>query len=157
MGGRFGQMSTLMNYYDLISNISAEEYGHIELVAATINGMLTGASDASQVDGQVGLPLKDAKDKRLSHHFIVSGQRALAANSLGQGDYVFCIGRCTASARTTIATSTRSGRGRTPATARRSRSPTGRPKGPPRRTRPSSPGSACPATTSASSPRWRSG
>src|SRR2546423_13924814 len=82
MGGRFGQMSTLMNYtfqsfnfrgrekakpyYDLISNICAEEYGHIELVAATINGMLTGASDASQDDGQVGLPLKDAKDKRLS-------------------------------------------------------------------------------------------
>ena len=90
MGGRFGEMSTLMNYkfqsfnfrgrekakpyYDLISNICAEEYGHIELVAATINGMLTGASDASQVHGQVGLPLKDAKDKRLSHHFIVSGR-----------------------------------------------------------------------------------
>jgi hypothetical protein len=96
MGGRFGEMSTLMNYtfqsfnfrgrerakpyYDLISNISAEEYGHIELVAATINGMLTGASDASQVDGQVGLSLPGAKDKRLSHHFIVSGQGALAAN-----------------------------------------------------------------------------
>ena len=51
MGGRFGEMSTLMNYtfqsfnfrnrqgarpfYDLIANIAAEEYGHIELVAAT--------------------------------------------------------------------------------------------------------------------------
>ena len=60
MGGRFGEMSTLMNYtfqsfnfrdregarpfYDLIANIAAEEYGHIELVAATINTMLTGAS-----------------------------------------------------------------------------------------------------------------
>src|SRR5215212_9883501 len=59
MGGRFGEMSTLMNYtfqsfnfrgkqsarpfYDLIANIAAEEYGHIELVAATINTMLTGA------------------------------------------------------------------------------------------------------------------
>ncbi|MEJ7894006.1 MAG: manganese catalase family protein, partial [Solirubrobacteraceae bacterium] len=47
MGGRFGEMSTLMNYtfqsfnfrdktrlrpfYDLIANIAAEEYGHIEL------------------------------------------------------------------------------------------------------------------------------
>jgi Mn-containing catalase len=53
MGGRFGEMSTLMNYtfqsfnfrhrqgarpfYDLIANIAAEEYGHIELVAAAIN------------------------------------------------------------------------------------------------------------------------
>ena len=59
MGGKFGEMSTLMNYtfqsfnfryrqgagpfYDLIANIAAEEYGHIELVAATINTMLTGA------------------------------------------------------------------------------------------------------------------
>ena len=49
MGGKFGEMSTLMNYtfqsfnfrgrqgtrpfYDLIANIAAEEYGHIELVA----------------------------------------------------------------------------------------------------------------------------
>src|SRR3712207_282417 len=60
MGGRFGEMSTLMNYtfqsfnfrfrqgarpfYDLIANIAAEEFGHVELVAATINSMLTGAS-----------------------------------------------------------------------------------------------------------------
>src|SRR4051812_40106818 len=59
MGGKFGEMSTLMNYtfqsfnfrnrqgarpfYDLIANIAAEEYGHIELVAAAINTMLTGA------------------------------------------------------------------------------------------------------------------
>src|SRR3954449_2332158 len=56
MGGKFGEMSTLMNYtfqsfnfrnrqgarpfYDLIANIAAEEYGHIELVAAAINTML---------------------------------------------------------------------------------------------------------------------
>ena len=48
IGGRFGEMSTLMNYtfqsfnfrdrtplrpfFDLIANIAAEEYGHIELV-----------------------------------------------------------------------------------------------------------------------------
>src|SRR4051795_3986850 len=63
MGGRFGEMSTLMNYtfqsfnfrhrqgarpfYDLIANIAAEEYGHIELVAAAINSMLT---DPGKVD-----------------------------------------------------------------------------------------------------------
>ena len=60
LGGKFGEMSTFMNYtfqsfnfrnrqgarpfYDLIANIAAEEFGHIELVAATINTMLTGAS-----------------------------------------------------------------------------------------------------------------
>ncbi len=63
MGGKFGEMSTLMNYtfqsfnfrnrqgarpfYDLIANIAAEEYGHIELVAATINTMLTGVDPST--------------------------------------------------------------------------------------------------------------
>ena len=66
MGGRFGEMSTLMNYtfqsfnfrhrqgarpfYDLIANIAAEEYDHIELVAATINSMLTGAGEGRAPD-----------------------------------------------------------------------------------------------------------
>ena len=66
MGGKFGEMSTLMNYtfqsfnfrnrqgarpfYDLIANIAAEEYGHIELVAAAINTMLTG----SELEGRRG-------------------------------------------------------------------------------------------------------
>jgi Mn-containing catalase len=60
MGGKFGEMSTLMNYtfqsfnfrgrekvrpfYDLISNIAAEEWSHIEMVSAAINLMLTGAT-----------------------------------------------------------------------------------------------------------------
>ena len=60
MGGKFGEMSTLMNYtfqsfnfrgkekyrpfYDLICNIAAEEYSHIEAVAATINLLLSGAT-----------------------------------------------------------------------------------------------------------------
>ena len=60
LGGKFGEMSTLMNYtfqsfnfrgreklrpyYDLISNIAAEECGHIELVSATINLLLSGTT-----------------------------------------------------------------------------------------------------------------
>jgi Mn-containing catalase len=57
--------------------------------------MLTGTSDESAVNGQVGVTLRGAKERRLSHHFIVSGLGALAANSLGQpwqGDYVFNSG-----------------------------------------------------------------
>src|SRR6186713_2249563 len=65
LGGKFGEMSTFMNYsfqsfnfrgrqaarpfYDLIANIAAEEFGHIELVAAAINTMLT---DGGQIDAQ---------------------------------------------------------------------------------------------------------
>ena len=65
LGGRFGEMSTFMNYtfqsfnfrgrkkvkpfYDLIANIATEEFGHVELVSATVNGLLTGASDGDDI------------------------------------------------------------------------------------------------------------
>ncbi len=60
MGGKFGEMSTLLNYtfqsfnfrgkakyrpfYDLICNIAAEEFSHIEAVAAAINLLLSGST-----------------------------------------------------------------------------------------------------------------
>src|SRR5690242_4666687 len=87
LGGKFGEMSTLMNYtfqsfnfrnrqgarpfYDLIANIAAEEFGHIELVAATINSMLTGAS------------LKDAKTARNTQQFIGGGKGAMPVDAMG--------------------------------------------------------------------------
>ena len=111
MGGRFGEMSTLMNYtfqsfnfrnrqgarpfYDLIANIAAEEYGHIELVAATINTMLTGATPID--DGRApSAAMKDLKDQAINpHHFLAGGQGALPQDSNGRpwnGDYVFSSG-----------------------------------------------------------------
>jgi manganese catalase len=111
MGGRFGEMSTLMNYtfqsfnfrnrqgarpfYDLIANIAAEEYGHIELVAATINSMLTGASPID--DGKAPkASLSGLKDLAINpHHFLAGGQGALPQDSRGNpwtGDYVFSSG-----------------------------------------------------------------
>ena len=108
LGGRFGEMSTLMNYtyqsfnfrgrnkvkpyYDLIANIAAEEFGHIELVAAVINGMLTGATDGDDIHES---PLKPYKGIGNPHHFINTGLGALAGNALGQGwngEYVFNSG-----------------------------------------------------------------
>jgi Mn-containing catalase len=99
MGGKFGEMSTLMTYtfqsfnfrgkqgarpfYDLVANIAAEEFGHIELVAATINTMLTGAS----LDG--------AKGARNAQQFIAGGKAALPQDSNGNawtGDYVTATG-----------------------------------------------------------------
>jgi len=99
MGGKFGEMSTLMNYtfqsfnfryrqgarpfYDLIANIAAEEYGHIELVAATINTMLTGAA------------VEDVKDQPYKQHFLFGGKGALPADSHGKpwdGSYVHSSG-----------------------------------------------------------------
>lgn len=111
MGGRFGEMSTLMNYmyqsfnfrgrdklrqyYALIANIATEELGHIELVAASVNGLLNGMpSEGDPATGTASY--KQAfKDARLSHHHIVAGHGIMAANSMGQpwrGDYVFNSG-----------------------------------------------------------------
>jgi Mn-containing catalase len=110
MGGRFGEMSTLMNYtfqsfnfrdragarpfYDLIANIAAEEYGHIELVAATINTMLTGASPKKNGKAP-SHALADVKGIGNPHHFLAGGQGALPQDSRGNpwtGDYVFSSG-----------------------------------------------------------------
>jgi hypothetical protein len=80
-------MSTLMNYtyqsfnfrgrqkvkpfYDLIANIATEEYGHIELVSAVINGLLTGAERGEDITDS---PLKSLKNEAgLRHHWINSG------------------------------------------------------------------------------------
>ena len=114
LGGRFGEMSTLMNYtfqsfnfrgrkkvkpyYDLIANIATEEYGHVELVAATINGMLTGAPNDDSEDGEMDpttLPLASVLGVGNPHHFGNNGGSALVSNALGQpwqGDYVFNSG-----------------------------------------------------------------
>src|SRR5215213_6983225 len=109
MGGKFGEMSTLMNYtfqsfnfrgrekarpfYDLIANIAAEEYSHIELVAYTINLLLTGAS--ARGTDPTTTPLKNGKDARNTYHYIASGQTALPVDSMGKpwtGDNVFSSG-----------------------------------------------------------------
>jgi Mn-containing catalase len=109
MGGRFGEMSTFMNYtfqsfnfrgrqaarpfYDLIANIAAEEFGHIEVVAAAINTMLT---DAGQVDAQApDATLAKYKGIGNPHHFLAGGKGALPQDSRGlpwTGEYVFSSG-----------------------------------------------------------------
>src|SRR3954453_11764210 len=93
MGGRFGEMSTFMKYtfqsfnfrnkrgarpfYDLVANISAEEFGHIKHDAATINTMLTGASPTSNGDGDIDGAMSGLKGARNAQHFIAGGHAAL--------------------------------------------------------------------------------
>ena len=103
MGGKFGEMSTFMNYtiqsfnfrfrqgarpfYDLVANIAAEEFGHIELVSAAINTMLTGA-------GEKGA-LPDPADVLNPQHFVAGGAGTLVQDSNGKpwnGDYVTSTG-----------------------------------------------------------------
>src|SRR3954464_1062639 len=99
LGGKFGEMSTFMNYtyqsfnfrgrqkarpfFDLVANIAAEEFGHIELVATTINTMLTGAD------------ISEGAAWRNTQQFIAGGKAALVQDSMGKpwsGDYVNATG-----------------------------------------------------------------
>ena len=107
MGGKFGEMSTLMNYtfqsfnfrdrqgarpfYDLIANIAAEEYGHIELVAA---------DDQHDAHRRVDDRRRQAPRRRREgvnpQHFMAGGKGALPADSHGKpwnGDYVHLLRR----------------------------------------------------------------
>ena len=109
LGGKFGEMSTLMNYtfqsfnfrgrdeyrpfYDLIANIAAEEFGHIELVAYAINLLLTGSTPRE--GNPSATPLEGVKDARNSYHFLATGQQAFCGDSQGNfwtGQHVYCSG-----------------------------------------------------------------
>jgi Mn-containing catalase len=107
LGGKFGEMSTFMNYtyqsfnfrnrqgarpfYDLLASIAAEEFGHIELVSAAINTMLTGVAEGEFEAGA----LDAVKGTRNTQQFIAGGAATLVQDSNGKpwnGDYVFSSG-----------------------------------------------------------------
>ena len=109
LGGKFGEMSTLMNYtmqsfnfrgrkqyrpfYDLIANIAAEEFAHIELVSYAINLLLTGTTTRDPDVKKA--PLADAVSARNSYHFLATGQSAVCGDSQGNfwtGQNVFSSG-----------------------------------------------------------------
>ena len=108
LGGRFGEMSTLNNYmfqsfnfrckqklkpfYDLVASITAEEFGHVELVSAAINLLSTGVTHPGDPDTT---PLRNGLDARNSYYFIATAQTAFPADSMGMpwnGTYVFNSG-----------------------------------------------------------------
>ena len=109
LGGKFGEMSTLMNYtfqsfnfrgkkrlkpfYDVTASIAGEEYSHIEVVSYAINLLLTGVTKRG-FDPEPG-PLKESVSARISRHFLSSGQAALPMDSMGDwwtGQNVFSSG-----------------------------------------------------------------
>ncbi|WP_217586585.1 manganese catalase family protein [Lentibacillus saliphilus] len=109
LGGKFGEMSTLNNYmfqsfnfrrkdklkpfYDLVASITAEEFGHVELVSNTIN-LLSRGNTFYTGDPDV-TPLREGKDSRNTYQFIATAQTALAGDSMGNawtGNNVFSSG-----------------------------------------------------------------
>lgn len=97
IGGKFGEMSTWMNYsfqsfnfrgraelrpfYDLVASIAAEEFGHVELVSYTINLLLSGTSKRDA--DPTSTPLEKTKDARISYYYLATGQQTLPIDSQG--------------------------------------------------------------------------
>lgn len=110
MGGRFGEMSTLNNYmyqsfnfrskkklrpfYELVASITAEEFGHVELVANTINLCIDGSVGNGSTNPD-DTPLEPVLPLGNKANFIMGGQNALPMDSGGKpwsGDNVFSSG-----------------------------------------------------------------
>ncbi|HZG74267.1 MAG TPA: manganese catalase family protein [Paenibacillus sp.] len=110
LGGRFGEMRTMMQFFfqssnfrgnatqyrDLIRGVFLEELAHVELVQHTINQLLTGTGE--QMPGNAGVdaaPLDDAVKTANPHHFIIGAQASLPVDAAGlpwQGNYVYSHG-----------------------------------------------------------------
>ncbi|MBM7648278.1 Mn-containing catalase [Bacillus ectoiniformans] len=108
LGGKFGEMSTLNNYmfqsfnfrqkkklrpfYDLVASITAEEFGHVELVSNTINLLSTNLTFPGDPDIT---PLQNGLNKRNTQHYIATAQASIPGDSMGQpwtGNNVFNSG-----------------------------------------------------------------
>ncbi|HSF50016.1 MAG TPA: manganese catalase family protein [Nitrososphaeraceae archaeon] len=67
-------------YQDLLRSIAAEEMGHVELVANTINVLLEGASKQAN---PTELPLAVALESPNIHHFLVAAQSSRPVDAAG--------------------------------------------------------------------------
>lgn len=102
MGGKYGEMSTLNNYmyqsfnfrsksklrpfYSLVASITAEELGHVELVANGISMLANGPDKPANEKGGAdisGAPFADMQDMRLAASFLSNAGGAMPMNSNG--------------------------------------------------------------------------
>jgi Mn-containing catalase len=108
LGGQFGEMRTMMQYFfqssnfrgkerqyrDLLKGVFLEEIAHVELVQTTINQLLNGAGLSSTAGnaGTDGAPLDEAVKHANPHHFIVGAQSSLPVDAGGNpwnGSWVY--------------------------------------------------------------------
>lgn len=107
LGGQFGEMRTMMQYFfqnmnfrgdakpyqDLLRSMAAEEMGHVEQITNTINILLEGASASSTNPND--LPLEIALESPNIHHFLVAAQSARPVDAAGNpwsASYVYDSG-----------------------------------------------------------------
>lgn len=110
LGGQFGEMRTMMQYFfqssnfrgnqkqyrDLLRDVFLEEIAHVELVQTTINQLLNGSGeDAVGAGGSTGAPLEETIKHANPHHFIMGAQSSLPVDAGGNpwsGSYVYSHG-----------------------------------------------------------------
>ena len=102
MGGKYGEMSTLGNYlfqsfnfrsksklrpfYSLVASITAEELGHVELVANGVSMLANGPDKPANEKGGADIsdaPFANMQDIRLAASFLSNGSGAMPMNSNG--------------------------------------------------------------------------
>lgn len=89
---RLHKNPALKPFRDLVANIATEEFGHIELVSATINALYVGATKPAPPEQA---PLKPLKDVRNTYHAAMTGLGAFPFDSHGapwKGEYIFVSG-----------------------------------------------------------------
>jgi Mn-containing catalase len=111
LGGHFGEMRTMMQYFfqssnfrgkdtqyrDLLRGVFLEEIAHVELVQNTINQLLNDSGE-SAIPGNAGVdhaPLDDAIRHSNPHHYIIGAQASLPVDASGNpwnGSWVYSHG-----------------------------------------------------------------
>lgn len=100
LGGKYGEMSTLNNYmyqsfnfrsksklrsiYNIVASITAEEVGHVELVANGV-ALLNNGPDGDETGGAdvAKSPFEEMQDIRLAASFLSNGGGAMPVDSNG--------------------------------------------------------------------------
>lgn len=110
LGGHYGEMRTMMQFFfqssnfrgkekqfrDLLRGIFLEEISHVELVQNTINQLLNGSGE--EMPGSAGVdqaPLDEAVKHANPHHFIIGAQSSLPVDAGGNpwnGSWVYSHG-----------------------------------------------------------------
>ncbi len=108
LGGHYGEIRTMMQYFfqssnfrgketqyrDLLRGVFLEEIAHVELVQNTINQLLNDSGESSAPGNNVmdQAPLDEAVRHANSHHYIVGAQSSLPVDAAGNpwnGSWVY--------------------------------------------------------------------
>lgn len=111
LGGHYGEMRTMMQYFfqssnfrgnekqyrDLLRGVFLEEIAHVELVQNTINALLDGSGDTNLAgnSGPDHEPLHDPVQHGNPHHYIIGAQASLPVDASGNpwnGSWVYSHG-----------------------------------------------------------------